>query len=324
MTETTTAADGARPEGDDTFLLTTSDGFPVVVHRWVPAGTVRAVVNLAHGMAEHAARYDRLARALNTVGIAVYAEDHRGHGRTAATPDELGHLGDHRGWALVLDDLHRVSLHARQAHPGVPLVLLGHSMGSFLAQQYLFTFPEDLDGLALSGSNGPIGALGEVAAMAARAERARLGPRGRSETLQQLAFRGYNDAFEPRRTDFDWLTSDEAEVDAYIADPWCGFTATTTFFADLFAGLRVIGQAERLAARAPTELPVYLFAGALDPVGGARGQAKLEERYRSVGMRQVSSRIYPGGRHEMLNERNRDEVTADLVAWLEWLLDRHG
>ncbi|MCC5950112.1 MAG: lysophospholipase [Nitriliruptoraceae bacterium] len=319
MTET---ADRAEPPTGDTFLLETSDDAPVVVHRFLPEGEVRGVVNLAHGMAEHAARYTRLAAALNAVGLAVYAEDHRGHGRTALTPEDLGYFADQRGWALVLDDLHRVTHHARGAHPGVPVVLLGHSMGSFLAQQYLFTFPGEIDGLVLSGSNGPIGPLGEVAAAAARTARARLGPRGRSEALQSLAFRGYNDAFEPRRTDFDWLSRNESEVDAYLEDPWCGFTATTGFFVDLFAGLRVIGQARRVVEGAPKELPVYLFTGAQDPVGGEAGQGRLQAMYEASGMTDLTARVYPGGRHEMLNELNRDEVVADLIGWLERVLDR--
>ena len=301
----------------DTFILDTRDGVPVTVHRWVPDGDVRAVVHIAHGMCEHARRYARFAAALNDVGIAVYAEDHRGHGLTAPIEDDLGFFAASRGWATVLDDLHRVTLRIRSEQPDRPVFLLGHSMGSFLAQQYLFTFPGEIDGLILSGSNGPIGPLGEVAATLARAERARLGPRGRSELLENVVFRDYNKAFEPRRTDRDWLSRDEAEVDAYIADPLSGWVATTQFYVDLFAGLRVIGQPERVRAGAPKQLPVYLFCGSEDPVGGAAGQARLAALYDAAGLTQVESRVYEGGRHEMLNETNRDEVTTDLIAWLE-------
>ena len=299
------------------WTLTTRDGAPVIVHRHEPEGPVRGVVNLAHGMAEHARRYDHLAAALTGVGVAVYAEDHRGHGETAGAEEQLGFLADRRGWALVLDDLHRVTLRARADHPDVPVVLLGHSMGSFLAQQYLFTFPGEVDAVVLSGSNGPVGPLAEAGAAVARAERARLGPRGRSEVLHRLVFGAYNKPFQPARTDFDWLSGDEDAVDAYVADPRCGFVCTTQFYLDLFSGLRVIGQVERVRAGARLDTPIYAFAGSEDPVGGATGIAALLDHYREAGLEAVDHRLYPGGRHEMLNETNRDEVIADLLTWLE-------
>lgn len=297
--------------------LTTRDGAEVVVHRHVPDGTVIGVVHLAHGMAEHARRYDHLAEALTAAGLAVYAEDHRGHGESAATPDDLGYFAERRGWALVLDDLHRVTLRARAEFPDLPVVLFGHSMGSFLAQQYLFTFPGEVDAYVLSGSNGPVGPLAEAGAVAARAERARLGPGGRSDLLDRLVFGAYNRPFEPARTRFDWLSRDEAQVDAYIADPWCGFVPTTQMYLDLFSGLRVIGQAERVRAAARPDTPVYAFAGSEDPVGGAAGMTSLLEHYRAAGLTAVEHRLYDGGRHEMLNETNRDEVVADVLAWIE-------
>jgi alpha-beta hydrolase superfamily lysophospholipase len=300
-----------------TFTLETQDGTPVVVHRWEPDGEVRAVVNLAHGMAEHAARYAHVADALNASGIAVYAEDHRGHGETARTDDDLVFFAEERGWAKVLDDLHRVTLRARHDHPDVPLVLFGHSMGSFLAQQYLFTFGDELDGLVLSGSNGPIGPLGDAAALVARAERLRIGKRGRSAVLEKLSFGSYNRAFAPNRTDFDWLSRDPEQVDRYIADPRCGVTGTSQLYLDLFSGLRIIGQVERVRGGAPRDLPIYIFAGSEDPVGGRAGIAKLLAHYETAGLTAVEHQLYEGGRHEMVNETNRDEVLADLVDWLE-------
>jgi alpha-beta hydrolase superfamily lysophospholipase len=299
------------------ITLDTSDGVPVTVHRWEPAGAVRGVVNLVHGMAEHARRYDHVADALTTAGYAVYAEDHRGHGETAASPEDLGFLAEERGWARVLDDLHRVTGRARRDHPDVPVFLLGHSMGSFLAQQYLFTFPGELDGVILSGSNGPIGPLGAAAAAVARVEQRRLGPRGRSAVLDKLVFGAYNKPFEPARTGFDWLSRDPTEVDAYVADERCGFVATTRMYADLFAGLRVIGQVERVRAGAPRDLPILIFAGSEDPVGGASGTAALVAHYERAGLTAVAHRVYDGGRHEMFNETDRDEVIADVVRWLD-------
>jgi len=306
-----------RPVETTRTTLTTRDGAEVVVHRHLPDGPVRGVVHVAHGMAEHARRYDHLAEALTAAGLAVYAEDHRGHGETAATPDDLGYFAERRGWALVLDDLHRVTLRARAEFPDVPVVLFGHSMGSFLAQQYLFTFPGEVDAFVLSGSNGPVGPLGEAGAVAARAERARLGPHGRSDVLDRLVFGAYNKPFEPARTRFDWLSRDQAQVDAYIADPWCGFVPTTQMYLDVFSGLRVIGQRERVRVGARPDTPIYAFAGSEDPVGGAAGMASLLEHYRAAGLTAVEHRVYDGGRHEMLNETNRDEVVADVLDWIE-------
>jgi alpha-beta hydrolase superfamily lysophospholipase len=303
--------------GDTTFTLDTRDGVPVTVHRWLPDGEVRGVINLAHGMAEHAARYARFAAAANERGLAVYAEDHRGHGETARTEDELGHFADERGWALVLDDLHRVTERARAEHPDVPLVLLGHSMGSFLAQQYLFTFPDELDAVVLSGTNGPAGPVADAGALVARAERRRLGRRGRSTLLDQLTFGAYNKPYEPSRTRFDWLSRDPEEVDRYVADPWCGFIATTQFYIDLLSGVRLIGQVDRIREGARPDLPVYIFAGTDDPVGGEKGIGKLLDLYEAGGLYDVTHRLYPGGRHEMLNESNRDEVTDDVLGWIQ-------
>lgn len=300
-----------------TFTLATSDGFPVVVTRWLPDGDdVRGVVQVAHGLAEHVGRYAHVAEAFTAAGYAVYGDDHRGHGRTAATDEDLGFFAAERGWARVLDDLYRLNQHVRDAHRGVPVVLLGHSMGSFLTQQFLFTFPGAIAGAILSGTNGPVGALGDLGAVAARIERRRLGPRGRSPLLNTLSFGAYNKAFEPARTEFDWLSSDPEAVDAYLADPLCGFVATTQLWLDLLSGLRLIAQTQRLRA-IPTDLPIHVVAGDQDPVGEAtRGVQRLLDAYEDVGLTAVTHRVYPG-RHELVNEVNRDEVIADLVAWLE-------
>jgi alpha-beta hydrolase superfamily lysophospholipase len=300
----------------DTFLLDTADDYPVVVHHWEPRAEARGVVNLAHGMAEHAARYGHLAEALIDAGYAVYAEDHRGHGDTAATDDDLGFLAADRGWARVLDDLHRVTLRARSEHPDVPLFLLGHSMGSFLAQQYLFTFPREIDGVVLSGPNGPNPPRWAALAVLARAERRRLGPRGRSALLDSVVFGAYNKPFEPARTRFDWLSRDPQQVDAYISDPRCGFVETTQFYLDLAAGLGIISQPDRVRAGARHDLPVYVVAGTDDPVGGPTGVEKLLRHYAAAGLTDVTHRLYEGGRHEMLNETNRDEVIWELLGWL--------
>jgi alpha-beta hydrolase superfamily lysophospholipase len=309
----------------ESFTLDTSDGVPVHVYRWLPdEGTeVRGAVQIAHGMQEHAGRYEHVAQALTDAGYAVYANDHRGHGRTAAGEDDLMYLADDRGWARVLDDLYRVNRRMREEQEGSPIYLLGHSMGSFLTQQFLFTFPGAIDGALLSGSNGDAGPIVEAGAVVARIERRRIGKRGRSKLLNWIAFNAYNKGIEPVRTEFDWLSSDPAQVEAYVADPWCGVLPTTQFWLDLLSGLRVIANPAHLQ-RIPKDLPILVFSGEQDPVGvQTTGVRKLLEAYAAAGLTRVTHRFYPG-RHELFNEVNRDEVIADVIAWLDGLTEERA
>jgi alpha-beta hydrolase superfamily lysophospholipase len=306
------------------FTLDAPDGVPIAVHHWEPERDVRGVVHLVHGMAEHAGRYGHVADALTGAGFAVYAEDHRGHGRTATTDEDLGFLAAHRGWATVLDDLHRLTLHTRGQHPDVPLTLVGHSMGSFLAQQYLFTFPDEIDSVVLTGSSRPDTIRVESGVVLARMERARLGPRGRSPLLERVGLAGYNRAFEPARTPFDWLSRDPFQVDAYIADPRCGFPMTTQFYVDLASGVRMAGQVDRIRDGARHDLPILVLSGTDDPVGGTTGTTRLIEQYAAAGMTRVERILYDGGRHEIFNETNRDEVVGDLLGWLDARQAEHG
>lgn len=301
------------------FELSREDGARLFVYRWLPRGEVRLVVQVLHGMAEHAGRYARVAGVLTGAGYAVYANDHRGHGKTARIEGDLGYFADADGFQALVDDAHALTRHVAEAHPGVPVVLLGHSMGAMLAEGVLLRHGDALAGAVLSGATGhaPLAGVGRVLA---RAERARLGRRGKSALLQQMSFSGFNRGFEGR-TEFDWLSRDTAEVDGYIADPRCGFELCTQAWVDVLDGIRLIE--DRTAMRAiPKTLPVYVFAGTDDPVGRrTRGPRWLVDAYRAAGLTDVTSRFYPGGRHEMLNEINRDEVHADLLAWLRRVLD---
>jgi alpha-beta hydrolase superfamily lysophospholipase len=300
-----------------TFTFRASDGVEIFVYTWLPDGPVRGVVQIAHGMAEHAARYEHVARALTERGFAVYADDHRGHGGTAKNESDVGHFADDGGWDKVLGDLRQLQGIAGAAHPGVPFVLFGHSMGSFFTQNFMFAYPGSIDGAVLSGSNGKVGALATMGSAIAALERLRLGKRGKSALLDKISFGAFNDAFRPARTPFDWLSRDRREVDRYIADPQCGFLVSAQLWSDLLGGLRRI-EDPRNQARVPKQLPVYVFSGARDPVSNNLQQ--LLRAYAAAGLENVESRIYPEGRHEMLNETNRDEVIADLLAWLERLL----
>ncbi|MCH8612703.1 alpha/beta hydrolase [Arsenicicoccus dermatophilus] len=296
--------------------LSTHDGVPVTLHEWAPQGRrPRGTVVVAHGMAEHAARYDRLASELVEAGWAVLAPDHRGHGLTTAV-EEHGYLGDHDGWGSVVQDLRAVVARARATHEGLPVILLGHSMGSLLARTLVLDASAEVDGLVLSGTAGDPGLLGWVGLRIARAEKAIRGPRHRSTLMDRLTFAGCNKAFAPTRTTSDWLSRDPAVVDAYVADPACGAVFTTSFFTDLLGAVPAINDPRRIAGVRP-DLPVLLVAGDADPVGGnGKGVREVGERYTEAGVRDVTVILYPQARHEIFNETNRDEVVADLTGWL--------
>jgi alpha-beta hydrolase superfamily lysophospholipase len=295
------------------FTFAGSDGAKLLGRRWLPGGRPRAIVQIAHGLAEHSARYARLAGALNAAGYGVYANDHRGHGPKAAAAD-LGYFADEKGWGKVVGDLWTMNRLIAKEQPGLPIVFLGHSLGSFLGQEFVAEHSDALAGAGYSGSSGKPPAIATLGRLIARAERLRLGPRGKSQLLVKMWFGAYNKPFAPARTAFDWLTRDEKEVDAYVADPLCGFPVTTQLAIDVLDALPGVLTPERLA-RIRKDLPIYVFSGERDPVG-ANIQG-LIDALRSAGFTRLTTRIYPDARHETLNELNRDEVTRDLIAWLD-------
>jgi alpha-beta hydrolase superfamily lysophospholipase len=280
------------------FTFTAPDGAKLGAYRSLPDAPAKGVVQLAHGMAEHLGRYERLARALSAAGYAVYGADHRGHGRSAEVHG-LGSFGP-GGFQAVVDDMAAVSALARREQPGAPLVLLGHSMGSFASQLYILEHGAGLAGLVLSGT----AAMDQLLAN---------GPPGGLEA--------FNAGFEPARTGFEWLSRDEAEVDAYVADPLCGFALDEGAMQTMF-GLGVAARGDPRLAELPKDLPVYVVSGEVDPVVGpdqAFARALIES-YRAAGLTRIDHRVYPGGRHEMFNETCRDQVEAELVAWLNQAL----
>lgn len=300
----------------DTLDVEATDGTTIFTRRWLPDAAPRAIVLIAHGMAEHSERYDRLAAALTADGLAVFAHDHRGHGRTAAAADH-GYFADAGGFDKVVGDIDAVRAAATGAYPGVPVVLLGHSMGSFLARAYAMSYGDGLAGLVLSGTGGDPGLLGKVGLAVATGEAKIRGRRHTSTLMNTLTFGQYNAKFKPARTEFDWLSRDPDEVDKYVADPLSGNVFTSGFYADLLGGLQRINKDDQVA-RTPKDLPILLIAGAMDPVGGqGKGVRQVAEQYERCGMRDVTCTTYPGARHEVFNETNRDEVTADLLAWID-------
>ncbi|CAI8742482.1 Lysophospholipase, alpha-beta hydrolase superfamily [Pseudomonas marginalis] len=301
-----------------TFWLTANDRSRLYVNHWMPDGPAKAVVMLSHGMAEHSGRYAPLAEALCSAGYGVYAPDQRGHGRTA---DEgtLGLYAEKDGWNKVVGDLASLNQHIGQQHPGLPIILLGHSMGSYIAQAYLLHHSASLHGAILSGSNFQPVALYRAARLIARAERLRQGVRGRSALIEFLSFGSFNKAFKPNRTAFDWLSRDPNEVDKYINDPLCGFRCTNQLWIDLLGGLQQISKASNLAQIDPG-LPILVMGGECDPVSEGKRLKSLAHALREAGSQHLQLNIYPQARHEVFNETNRDEVTADVLRWLDQAL----
>jgi alpha-beta hydrolase superfamily lysophospholipase len=274
-------------------LTLDSDGTPVTAYGWAAPSTVRGVVQITHGMGEHAQRYAELATVLNGAGFAVYAQDHRGHGATSA-PEAYGSLD----WGALVGDIDRLRATAVAEHPGVPLVLLGHSMGSFAVQQYLVDHSASVEAAILTGTS-----LLDV-----------LEPAMDLDARTDLS--AFNAPFQPARTDFDWLSRDEAQVDAYVSDPRCGFGLDAASARAMFAAARVVADPARLAS-VRSDLPLYVAAGEFDPLHGNLALVNLlVERYRTAGLVDVTLKVYPGARHEIFNETNRAEVYADLIAWL--------
>lgn len=291
-----------------------SGGAYARVRCWKPTGSARAVVQVVHGMAEHSARYARLGEMLNRAGYAVYAHDLPGHGEDARV---RGHFDDLRGWRMALSSIREVQRLAQREQPALPVFLLGHSMGSFLVQHFMADSGNTLAGAVLSATTGDFGPLRRIGVALIRAEALLYGRRHPSAVGEALSFKAFNRAFQPARTKFDWLSRDPAEVDAYVSDPLCGFRCSSGLWLDLLEAGRDL-TADRRLHRVPRGLPVLMVAGAEDPVSrGEHGPRGLERRYRQVGLRDVTVKIYPQARHELFNDTCRDEVCADLVHWLD-------
>ncbi|MCW2867879.1 MAG: alpha/beta hydrolase [Marmoricola sp.] len=273
-------------------------GVAVAAYRWDPEGEPRGIAQLAHGVGEHALRYAPLAEALTREGYVVYAEDHRGHGSTATSPAEHGVLGED-GWGELVADIGRMSKVAVEAHPGLPLALIAHSLGSFAAQQYLLDHSADVSAVVLSGT-----AVIDL-----------LEPAMDLDAAMDLSM--FNAPFQPKRNDFDRLRRDEAQVDAYIADPLCGFGLDIPGAKAMFVAARQLADPARVAGMRK-DLPVYVVVGTMDPVNGAMALVnELVRRYEQAGLEDVTLVSYPEARHEVFNETNRHEVVAGVLEWLE-------
>jgi len=284
---------------------------------WEPENEVEMVLQISHGMCEYVDRYDEFARFLAEHGILVVGNDHLGHGLTARNKEELGYFHEGDGSKVVVDDLHEITKEFKSRYQNVPYVLFGHSMGSFMARRYLMTYGKELDGAIIMGTGSqPKSALlgGRMALALVKMFK---GTKHRSKLLDQLSFGTYNKRVKNLRTDKDWLSVNEANVDAYLKDEYCSFSFTQNGFKTIINAVTFV-QDEDNIAKIPKDLPVLFVAGEEDPVGQyGKGVVKAYKKFKEHGMKNVKIRLYPEIRHEILNEENRQEVFEDILKWLK-------
>ena len=283
--------------------------------KWEPDGEVRGVVQIIHGIAEYAARYDEIARFLTANGFVVVGDDHMGHGGSIGENTMQGYF--YGGWLNAVDDSMHLFEKIKKEYPDKPYFIYGHSMGSFMARTILYRYKDaGFAGALISGTGWQPKMILSLGMNVCKGQAKKLGETGTSPVVKKLMFGGYNKGYDKPRTEFDWLSRDEAVVDAYIADPLCGFDATIGLSAAMLEGMKMNENAENLA-KMPKKLPVFIFSGAMDPVGAnGKGVKQTYEAFRKAGMEDVTMKLYPEGRHEMHNELNKEEVFKDILAFL--------
>lgn len=300
------------------FYFTSSTGMNQIrVKQCSPDVGPKAIVQIAHGIAEHVDRYTEFMEYLASNGYLAVANDHLGHGKSIRPGELKGFFADEDGWDYVVRDMEKLHDRISAEYPGLPYVMFGHSMGSFLTRTYIIKHPDKYDAVILSGTGHQTKALVLGGYAAASASVKLYGPRKEGDALNSLAFGAYTKAIENPRTPFDWLTRVDSEVDKYIADPLCGFVATVGLFRDMMGGIKFITNQKNIAGMSKTQ-PVYFMSGAMDPVGDyGKGVERAYKAFCKAGLHDVLMHLYPGGRHEMLNEENKYEVYKDILAWLE-------
>lgn len=305
------------------FMKTMSDGAEVWVNRWAPDAEeeIRGVVELHHGLAEHSMRYDRLGSVLAENGYVLSAHDMRGHGRTAENAaskgtGKFGKLADRDGFERVVEDLRELVDSLKAEYPGKKTVLIGHSFGSFVSQGYIERYGGSIDGCILCGTAGPRPALVFCGKLLANLYRIFRGADTEAEALHKAAFGAYTKKIDDARTEYDWLSADSTNVGMFMDDSWCGRTLTASFFCDMMHGLSVIHSGKAISG-IPADLPLLLIYGSDDPVGGyGKSVRKLYDVYRRHGIRNLSIKEYAGDRHEILNEKDKEQVEGDIMSWI--------
>lgn len=297
------------------FFYESRDGVSKIhAVKWIPEGTPTCIFQIVHGMAEYAARYEEFASYLSDKGFLVVAEDHLGHGQSSAKED-LGFFCKNDAKTVVVRDVHRLKKMVQEEYPGIPYVILGHSMGSFILRNYLCRYGSGIQGAIIMGTGSqpaPMVVFGKAMTTCLSTLR---GPKYISKFVDHLAFAANNKRIEKPRTTFDWLSRNEDNVNAYINDELCGFTFTVNGFHTLFS-LVEGAQKKKDLAKIPKDLPLLLLSGAEDPVGNyGKGVAQVYNVFSDLGLQDVKLKIYPGDRHEILNETDRRTIYDDIYKW---------
>ena len=302
------------------FYFDSRDGkskIHAVRYRPEDTGQVRCILQVVHGMAEYAERYEEFAAFLVERGFVVTGDDHLGHGKSVGQGGKQGYFCERDPATVLVRDVHRLKKLTEELYPGVPYVLMGHSMGSFITRNYLCRYGTGISGAVIMGTGMQPKAVLDMARLVAGIQRLFCGSGHVSRLLDRLAFGGYGRGITDRRTAFDWLSRDRERVDRYIADPMCGFTFTVNGFGALFELVLRLYSPENLAA-VPRELPVFMVSGDADPVGDyGKGVRRAYDSLVAAGLTDIRLKLYPGGRHELLNETNRSQVMQDICRWVE-------
>ena len=282
----------------------------------VPDAEPRAIVQIIHGIAEYIGRYDEFMSFLADNGIIAVGTDHLGHGKSIESEEQTGFFAYDNGWDYVVRDEEVLRLAMHENYPELPIIVFGHSMGSFMTRTLLIRYPDAFNAAIISGTGNQGAALVNGGLFMGNLVTGLRGAHHYSKFLNNLAFGSYNKIYDNPKTEYDWLSRDEANVQKYIDDPLCGFIPSCSLFRDMMTGVKFITNKKNLTAM-NKDMPVYFMSGDMDPVGECgKGVQKAYNNFLKAGMKDVSIKLYPGGRHEMLNEINKDEVYADILAWL--------
>lgn len=299
------------------FTVNTPDRQQLSAKKYLPDAETEASLIIVHGMAEHQERYAEFAEHLRNNFFAVYTYDQRGHGKTAGSPEKVGFFAPENGHRLVVNDLDLITDIARKEHPNTPVIIFGHSMGSFICRNYILEESEKIDGLILSGTAAGAGALGKIGTAAASIIALLYGKRHPSKLMDALSFGSFNKKIKPARTKFDWLSRDNAAVNEYINDPYCGSIFSAQFFKDMLRLIEKANNEKKAELVSHKTMPVLFISGEADPVGDfGKGVKKVSAMYEKAGFSDTELKLYPQGRHEMLNETNKTDVYAAITDWL--------
>ncbi len=299
------------------YFPSSHEGTAIHVNRWLPEKEVKAVVQIAHGVAEYGFRYERFALFLAQNGYAVFANDHLGHGKSLIENAPPCYFGEEKGWLHVVDDVERLRERASDEFKNKPYFIFGHSMGSFILRSHLIRYPGRLFGAIICGTGFPSSLLINSGRLISNISIRSLGKKGFSKMVDNMVFGSYNKKFMPNRTKFDWLSLNEDNVNSYINDPMCKADVTLGLLSDMLEGLRLVTDKGMISLMDKNQ-PVLLISGGQDPVGDmGRGVQKTFEQFKACGMKDVSLKLYPNLRHEILNEREYMQVQSDILAFLE-------